>query len=1417
MDGGSYRNTGDTATGLTPGSHTVSFKSVSGYTTPVDKSSAITSGGSTTESGAYSVFAPSTYTLTINQAGAMGNIVNQPFGGGSGNTYDAGAGVQLTANANYGYHFVSWGGDAAGSANPTTIVMNGNKTVSANFASGDPRLGTLTVTIQPPAAVAAGVKWGWNENDFRDSGSSVLTDPGSFILTIHGVEGWIGPTVLFVTATAGQTSNYVVNFTQDTTPGLLTVTLSPPDAVTAGAHWRVNGGSAQGNGATVSLPPGTNYSVTFDSVPGWAPSPSRTVAVQRGQTTVVAGGYTPPVGQPFVGSISPAMGPISGGTVMTINGANFAAPAAVLVSGQAASNVLVASSTQITCVTPPGTNYGSASVIVQSSGGSATNLNSFAYGTSNGNKIDLLGSIGGSCFSVVVQGNHAYVGEGRQLLVLDVSSPSAPSKVGQVMLPGVVRGVAVFGNYAYVAAQEGGVQVVDISSPANPTVCGEYRASGYTHGIAIFGGLAYVANENLGLQILDLAKPRIPMLLSSTNVGAGEAVVVKGSANGVFAYVSTGGSLCVVDVSIPTSPRLRGQTAITGGSCYSVAILGNYVIDASLFGNLEIIDVSIPDSPSDVGHAPGISWPASVGVANNYVYAASSLSGGGFYVFSLSGASLTQIGHLASFSSDGYGMALTGSTAYVPARASGVKVVNISNPTGPSQVATFSDSGVFRSYNSVAVTQNSMAACGYPQGTVVGFNTVFDVSNPSAPSFAANPNAGGERVLARNGLAYVLTGGSNFIFNISTPTLPQVLKLFSNTAFPGRNMALAGNVLYIVGSSGANQPHLAAFNVSSPSAPGILGSKDFTEFSSGVATAIGVSGTKGLVGMQVNDTVSRFEVISLDLSILSSPVKRSAYTNFPSYPMSIEMSANGDVAFVIGAGNPSTLSVFDVSQPTALSLVTNILIDPAGGTGLTLSGNELIASTFQGVYVFDIGNPRSPVQTRSYQLSGARALSVSSELAHQIGNIYVADSDGGIVVLREQDIQSPSVYITNPTFSPVYTNVTSTLSLGGGSDDNLGVTAITWSNDRGGSGAVDAPFDSWYVSGIRLYPGSNILTLTAFDVAGNSGTDTLTVVYQTPKQNQTITFAALTDRTFGETPIPLAAAANSGLMVGFDVVSGPAAISNNVLTFTGAGSIAVRATQPGNDQFFAAPPVTNSFNVAKAGQTISFTLLSDKSVGDAPVAVAATASSGLLVTFSIVSGPATVSGNVVTLTGAGMVTVRASQSGNVNFNAAQAVERSFTVTKLAQFITFGALTRQVFGDAPFALAATASSGMPVSFSVLSGPAILSGNIVTLTGSGLVVLRASQSGDTTYAPARNADQSLVVAPGNNVITDFLRLPNGMFTFRFYGEPGTSYVVQGSTNLVNWLPLATNQVSGFGYLEFTDTAGTNHAHRFYRIAP
>jgi hypothetical protein len=94
----------------------------------------------------------------------------------------------------------------------------------------------------------------------------------------------------------------------------------------------------------------------------------------------------------------------------------------------------------------------------------------------------------------------------------------------------------------------------------------------------------------------------------------------------------------------------------------------------------------------------------------------------------------------------------------------------------------------------------------------------------------------------------------------------------------------------------------------------------------------------------------------------------------------------------------------------------------------------------------------------------------------------------------------------------------------------------------------------------------------------------MTVVTGTP---QTINFGALSNVTYGITPVVLSVTADSGLPVTLTVSSGPASIANNVLTVTGAGTVTVTATQVGNATYSPAKPVQQSFNVAQAPLTIT--------------------------------------------------------------------------------------------------------------------------------------------------------------------------------------------------------------------------------------
>jgi uncharacterized repeat protein (TIGR01451 family) len=237
-------------------------------------------------------------------------------------------------------------------------------------------------------------------------------------------------------------------------------------------------------------------------------------------------------------------------------------------------------------------------------------------------------------------------------------------------------------------------------------------------------------------------------------------------------------------------------------------------------------------------------------------------------------------------------------------------------------------------------------------------------------------------------------------------------------------------------------------------------------------------------------------------------------------------------------------------------------------------------------------------------------------------------------------------------------------------------------------------------------------------------------------------------------------------------------------------------------------------------QTITFPAIPDKESNAAPFAISATATSGLPVSFSIVSGPATILGNTITLDGTlGTVTVRAEQPGDANWNPAPAVERSFQVTEpgLAnQTITFPVISNKLTTDAPFTISAMASSGLPVTLSVLSGPATLTGTTVTLTGqTGAVIIRASQPGDAQYNPAPDVGRTFYVTePGGSAGVDLeLSMSANPTTVTQWGDIGfTATLTNVGTETATGVKVKFPKPSGVVFVggnEYTVSKGTYSA--------
>jgi hypothetical protein len=199
--------------------------------------------------------------------------------------------------------------------------------------------------------------------------------------------------------------------------------------------------------------------------------------------------------------------------------------------------------------------------------------------------------------------------------------------------------------------------------------------------------------------------------------------------------------------------------------------------------------------------------------------------------------------------------------------------------------------------------------------------------------------------------------------------------------------------------------------------------------------------------------------------------------------------------------------IFKIAPDTTKPSVT-INSPTTAATHSTTTGSLSIGGTAsdnvgvtQVTWSNDRGGSGTALGTTSWTVSGIALSSGQNVLTvtarDAIGN---TQSDTLTVTYNAADTTKPVVTITAPVNAATYATTTSSMSLGGTASDAGGITQVTWSNDRGGSGAASGT-TSWSVSGVALSAGQNILTISARDANSNIGTDTLTVTYTPPGEH----------------------------------------------------------------------------------------------------------------------------------------------------------------------------------------------------------------------------------------------------------------------------------------------------------------------------
>jgi hypothetical protein len=394
--------------------------------------------------------------------------------------------------------------------------------------------------------------------------------------------------------------------------------------------------------------------------------------------------------------------------------------------------------------------------------------------------------------AVALNGNYAYVGLGKCLVVLYLGSGTQPIMTGWLQLAGDCSGVDYSsGSYAYVTDSSGTVSKVSIANPTAPSVSATYVAS-FANDVAVSGTKVFVAAGSTGLLVLDATT--MALSTSYNTPGSAPGVDVLGN----YAYVADGSSLQVLDITT-TPPTFKGSVATTSSvDAKAVTVGANtrvYVADNTSTAELRIIDATTPTVPSQLGvfDATGAGGPVGVDASGTTVYLADGTQGLRVVDATTPAAPVETKSYTTT--DNVVSVVVWGTKLVLGARGAGVHVVDPA-PATPTLV------GAYRNVdysNWGLATSGSRAYC-----LVLGNLLILDVSIPARPSFLGSfsVNTVPRAIRASGTMAYVIDGSSSLkIIDASVPSAPSLVRSISVVG--GQDLDVDGTYAYVAKNSGS--------------------------------------------------------------------------------------------------------------------------------------------------------------------------------------------------------------------------------------------------------------------------------------------------------------------------------------------------------------------------------------------------------------------------------------------------------------------------------------------------------------------------------------------------------------------------------------------------------------------------------------